>query len=236
MRLPGLAPVSRFQLVFAMLMFLGSPGWIGLVVLATIALALAPSASDVIDPVPALAVFGLVLGMWYAPKIATMLDVLMRPQARGVFGGAARFLASVVSETLFFLLLSHIMWFSHTVYLAGLPFGRGIGWGSQRRDDHRVGVAAAARAFWPQTVFGIAVIGTLALTRPAAIPYALVFAGGLVLAIPLAVVTSSPRLGKFLVRIGLGRLPEETAPPLALRAIAVPAIEVASPPVRACAV
>ena len=36
---PGLKLVSRFQLAFAMLMFLGSPAWIGLLVVGTLALA-----------------------------------------------------------------------------------------------------------------------------------------------------------------------------------------------------
>ena len=45
--LPGLKPVSRYQLVFALLMFLGSPAWIGLLVIGTLALASAGSAGGV---------------------------------------------------------------------------------------------------------------------------------------------------------------------------------------------
>ena len=36
--LDNLKPVSRYQLLLAILMFIGSPAWIGLLVLATIAL------------------------------------------------------------------------------------------------------------------------------------------------------------------------------------------------------
>ena len=57
------------------------------------------------------------------------------------------------------------------------------------------------------------------LTVPAAIPYALFIAGGPLLSIPLAVVTASPALGRALVRLGLGRLPEETAPPPEMAAL-----------------
>ena len=35
--LPNFTPVSRYQLVLAILMFMGSPAWIGLLVLATAA-------------------------------------------------------------------------------------------------------------------------------------------------------------------------------------------------------
>jgi FkbM family methyltransferase len=46
-----------------------------------------------------------------------------------------------------------------------------------------------------------------------------------VFAIPFAVVTAAPRLGRALVRVGFCRLPEETAPPPELAALALPAIE-----------
>ena len=36
--LPNLTPVSRYQLVLAILMFIGSPAWVGLLGLATVAL------------------------------------------------------------------------------------------------------------------------------------------------------------------------------------------------------
>ena len=50
------------------------------------------------------------------------------------------------------------------------------------------------------------------------------------LSIPLAVFTARPALGRLLTRIGIGRLPEETAPPLALTALALPAVTAAARP------
>jgi membrane glycosyltransferase len=223
--LPGLKPVSRYQLAFALLMFLGSPAWMGLLVLGTLAVARAPADSAVIRPDAGLTLFAVILTMWFAPKIATVLDILTRAEARRAFGGSARFLASVASETVFFILLSPIMWFSHTLFLAGLLAGRTIGWAAQARDDHTVPWLVALRTLWPHTALGLASIAVLAATRPAAVPYALFVAGGLALSIPLAVVTASPRVGKVLVRLGIGRLPEETAPPSALRALRLGAIE-----------
>ena len=44
-----------------------------------------------------------------------------------------------------------------------------------------------------------------------AIPYALLIAGGLALAVPLCVVTANRAVGAALLRMGIGRLPEETA-------------------------
>jgi membrane glycosyltransferase len=227
---PGLKFVSRFQLAFAMLMFLGSPAWVGLLIVGTLAVATSPAPADFIRADAGYALLAVILVMWFAPKIATVIDVLTRQNLRRAFGGIARFLASVVTETIFFILLSPIMWVCHTLFLAGLPFGRVIGWIGQVRDDHTVPWPLAFHQLWPHTALGLVCLAILALTHPIAIPYALLIAGGPALAIPLAVFTARPALGLALARIGLGRLPEETAPPRALSALALPAVAAAARP------
>ncbi len=225
--MPGLKPVSRYQIAFAMLMFLGSPAWIGLLVLGSLAVAVSGPA-DFIRPDAGMALFVITLIMWFAPKIATVLDVVSRSALRRAFGGAGRFVASTVTETIFFLMLSPIMWVGHTVFLAGLVLGRRIGWGGQARDDHAVPWGDAARQLWPHTLLGWFCILLLAVTVPAAIPYALFIAAGPALSIPLAVVTSWPSVGRVLMRAGIGALPEENAPPAPLRKLALPAVEAAA--------
>ena len=139
-----------------------------------------------------------------------------------------RFVAGVVTETIFFLLLAPIMWFAHTLFLARLLAGRSVGWGraGARRPSGAV-VAGGAAVVAAHAAGRCRRVGLLALTVPAAIPYALFVAGGPLLSIPLAVVTASPALGRAMVRIGLGRLPEETAPPREMAALALPAVELA---------
>jgi membrane glycosyltransferase len=231
--LPRMKIVSRFQLAFAMLMFLGSPAWIGMLLVGVLAVAAAPTPADFIDPAIGSALMIIILVMWFAPKIATVLDVLTRAPLRYSFGGTGRFLASVASETIFFILLSPIMWVSHSLFLAGLPFGKVVGWIGQVRDDHTVSWSAAWQQFWPHTLLGVFCVGLLAFTHPGAIPYALLIAGGPLLAVPLAVLTAIPSLGTTLARIGLGRLPEETAPPVALHALSLPALVAVHSP-RSC--
>ncbi|HMK78964.1 MAG TPA: glucans biosynthesis glucosyltransferase MdoH [Xanthobacteraceae bacterium] len=225
--MPGLKPVSRYQIGFAMLMFLGSPAWIGLLVLGTLAVATL-GAADFIRPDAGMALFVITLIMWFAPKIATVLDVISRPKLRTAFGGAGRFVLSTITETIFFLMLSPIMWFGHTMFLAGLLLGKRIGWGGQARDDHSVAWGDAAKVLWPHTLLGSACILVLAFTVPAAIPYALFIAAGPALSIPLAVITSWPAVGRLLMRTGIGALPEEHAAPAELRQRGVPAIEAAA--------
>jgi len=226
--LPGLKPVGRFNLAIAILMFLGSPAWIGLLVLGTLAVAFAKTPADVIRPDCGMALLLLLLLMWFAPKTFTVIDVLLRPKMRRAFGGALRFLANVAIEYTFSMLLCPIEWFSHTLFLCGLTFGREIGWIGQTRDDHAVPLMLALRNLWPHTLLGCAAIGALAVTHPAAIPYMLLLGGGLALAVPLAALTALPEGGSIFARIGIGRLPEETAPPPELAALELRAIELAA--------
>jgi membrane glycosyltransferase len=222
--LPGLKFVSRYQLAFAILMFLGSPAWIGLLVLGTIGVVRAERPSAFIAPGTGLAVLLIVLVMWFAPKIATVIDALTRAQARKRYGGGRRFLVNVFTETIFFLMLSPIMWFAHTVFLATLVLGGSVGWGGQARDDHAVPLPLAVAKLWPQMALGWACLATLAAAAPAAIPCALLIAGGLAFAVPLCVITANPAVGAALLRAGIGRLPEETEPS-PLDALHLPALE-----------
>src|SRR5499426_43482 len=225
LRMPGLRPVSRYQLAFAILMFIGSPAWIAMLMIGSIAVALAPTPADFMRFDPGIALLLMVLAMWFAPNFATVIDVLTRAKLRHLFGGGLRFIASFLITIVFVILVAPIMWASHTLFLAQLLFGRTVGWGAQARDDHEVPWSLAARHFWPQTLVGLAPILLLALTAPSAIPYALFIAGGPLLSIPLAVLTASPALGRALIAVGLDRLPEETVPPPELQALALPAIE-----------
>jgi len=215
--MPGLKPVSRYQLLVAILMFLGSPAWICLLLLGTALAALSPGS---VDPNYGWPLLTVVLIMWFAPKIASILDVLARPDARRAFGGGGKFLLSAAIETGFSILLCPIQWCSHTVFLGGLALGRTVGWNPQVRHAHAVSLADAIARLWPQTVIGWASIGALVWTNPTALPVALLIAGGLALAVPIAVVTAAPRVGRLLARLGIGQLPEETDRPEILLALA----------------
>jgi membrane glycosyltransferase len=226
-----LKPVSRFQLIFAMLMYLGSPAWMGLVAVGAVAVALADKSSDPVAHVrlgAGGALFATILLMIFAPKIASSVDVLMRRAARRSYGGTARFVLNVVSEIVFSFLLSPIMALTHAVFLFRLfLLRRGGAWNSQKRESHAVPWRLAWAKLWPHSLAGIVLIGIVATKAPGDIGYALMAAGGLALSAPFAVATAAPSVGSLLARIGLGRIPEEIAPPAALAPLRLPVIEAA---------
>jgi len=234
--LSNLKPVSRYQLMLAIMMFIGSPAWIGLLVLATIALVSCDDPASIMRADVGNVLFAWVLVMWFAPKIATFIDLLLREGDSRAFGGRARIIINFVIETTYSILLCPILWISHTIFLAGLLLGREIGWGGQIRDDHAVPFGLALSRLWPQTLIGWLAIGLVAATQPAELPYVLLLAGGPALAVPFAMLTAWPPLGRLALRIGVGRLPEETATPQELLLLALPAISPAAEPAASGAV
>ncbi len=155
---PGFKPVSRYQLALAMLMFIGSPAWIALLVLGSLAAAFSDTPADFIRPDLGVVLLGCVLVMWFSPKIASAVDVLLRPERRRAFGGAGLFIVNCVIETVYSIVLCPILWFGHTMFLACLLFGLEIGWTGQNRDGHAVPLRLALRNLWPHTVLGCSVI------------------------------------------------------------------------------
>ncbi len=74
-------------------MFIGSPAWLAMVLLATFRDLLITSHGPVFRPETGWLMLCIVLGMAFAPKIATVVSVLARRSRRAAFGGTLRFLA-----------------------------------------------------------------------------------------------------------------------------------------------
>lgn len=220
--LPNLKLVSRAQLFLAILMFMGSPAWIGFMIAAAV-LGLTTDGSPFrLDTGATL--FFTILTMVFAPKLATVADVLLRPDLRKAFGGSVRVVLSVIAEILYSAMLAPIMAVAHTLFMGGLMFGKTIGWGAQARGVARLPVLLAIQKLWPQTLFGLA--GLIWISQQ---PLNLVWpvipvAVGPFLATAIAVLTSSETLGKLAIRSGLWRIPEETTPPADFADLHLPAL------------
>ena len=227
--LKNLQPVNRMQLVLAIAMFFGSPAWIGLILICTIAIGMSGAPSALVDISAFSNLLLATLVMWYLPKIAGALDVLLRTSESKRFGGRWRFGLSLFLETLFSLLMTPIAWLNHTLFILGLAFGKKGGWSAQTRDAHSVSVAHAFAQCWPHTLLGLALTGLLYFTHPETVAYGLLFFGGLLFSIPLLVLTSQPWLGRFMIRHQLLSLPEEITPPAVLLPLQLSALEVNAP-------
>jgi len=222
--MPGLHPVSRAQLLLAILMFIGSPAWIAFMTLGMLRVGMAEDPSQTFHADTGLLLFGLIMTMVFAPKIATLVDVLASRAKRLAFGGVLRVITGFVTEIVFSTLLAPVVALAHTRFLLGLPFGRAAVWSVQRRTGHRVSLAEGFERLWLQTLFGISAVLWLGLAAPAALIGFFPFLLGSILAVPIATITAEPRLGLMHSRVGLWRIPEESNPSHELRAIQLPTL------------
>ena len=207
LRLPGQTTMARWQLVQAMLLFLGAPLWCAILMLAAVN---ALTGGGAATPT-----FGLILLMaatWlchYAPKLAGYAEVLIKPDLAARHGGRGDVLRSAAAEIAFTTLMEPARLMAQSLFLLALPFGLKVGWTPQNRADRGVSWADAARQFWPPTLAGL----VLAIAFAAASPWALFLASpvlaSLLLAIPFAVVTADADFSAWLREKEICALPEE---------------------------
>ncbi|MGE0849426.1 MAG: glucans biosynthesis glucosyltransferase MdoH [Hyphomicrobiaceae bacterium] len=218
LNLPGLYPMSRFQLVWAILMFIGIPAWTLMIALLPVA---AWEARDVTD-FPAGLAIGLYITfftMYLMPKIAGLLDAMLTPGGVARYGGWLRFLPSAAIELVFSFLQGAVSTIRTSIFMVGLLFGKSVVWGGQSRDAQGLSWATAAESLWPQTLFGVVVCSALLAIAPAVFWWSLPLTAGYLLAIPFAVLTAEPGLGRLLQRLGLCGIPEDFAAPVEVKAV-----------------
>lgn len=208
--LPGLKPMSRFQLCWAIAMFAGAPA-------ATLLLALAAALPhvepDAVSAGPVLAFYLVHLAVALSPKLIGMADVLLTPGGLARYGGAERFAAGALVELPLSFCIGAATSFAVCLQMLALPFGRQSVWGGQNRDAHALGWRDAARAFWPQTLYGLMLLSVAGSASPALVLWSAPLWIGYAASIPFAVLSASKSLGAAMTRRGLCATPEEIAPP-----------------------
>lgn len=216
--LRGLKPMSRFQVFAAIMMYFGAPAWM-LMTIAAVSKIYEQDYAE-IDFAFAISMFFIMFAVSLFPKIAGWLDIAFRKGGTAAYGGRLRFAAGALVETVFSILLAPVVAFRVTIFLIGLAFGKKVSWSGQQRDAWRLTWGTAFRGLWPQTLFGLALATMVASGAPSALPWAAPVLAGLCLAIPFAVLTSHPALGRFTAKAGLCAIPEEFRPVPVLTQIA----------------
>lgn len=219
MDLPGLKLMSRFQLVWAILMFIGLPAW-------TLMIALLPlkviEDRDIANYPSGFAasLYVVFFLMYLSPKIAGLADILLTKGGVETYGGRARFLMSAGLELVFSFLQGAVSSLRTTVFMIGLVFGKSsIGWNGQARDAQALSVATAFVGLWPHLVFGLIVVGSLAILSPKVMWWGMPLLAGYLVAIPFAVSSASPAVGRWFAARGLCGIPEDFKAPPELEAI-----------------
>ena len=223
-------PLGRIQLGLAILMYLAAALWLGFVLLGTarlIASGVAPNNGLAFGDLfwsgvgwsEGVALFATMMAITFAPKIMGVIDILLSAAKRRLYGGSLRVASGAAVEIVFGILVAPTVAVAQTIFIVGLFFGHRITWGPQMRDVRRVTWRQAATVLWPQTLLGIALTFGLAWSAPQVLPWAAPIVISWVLAIPFAVMSASPKLGRWLEKIRLCGIPEEFETPDEIRAV-----------------
>ncbi|HTK35645.1 MAG TPA: glucans biosynthesis glucosyltransferase MdoH [Caulobacteraceae bacterium] len=230
----GLHWVSRLHLARGILAYLTAPLWlIFLAVGAVVWVQQQSSHAAVGQTSLASALFAFTMALLLSPKLMGGLLVARNGLARRACGGGLRLGLGVGVEILFSALTAPVFMLIQSCAVFDVLCGRHSGWATQQRDDGRLPFKVAWRRHWAHTLAGLVWAVTTYAADPALFAWTLPVAGGLILAIPVSMLTSQTIAGQACRRIGLFSIPEEAQPPtVVVRAAAMRAAYVAEEPVR----
>lgn len=153
------------------------------------------------------------LAMLFAPKVLSLLLLFLRPSRVKTFGGYIRVSLSVLLESIFSMLTAPVLMLYQSKFVMAILLRKSVGWPPQNRDDHRLSLKEATLAHGGQTLVGL-VAGWASYTYiPSFFWWFTPVLAGLILAIPVSIMSSSTKLGKIARRLGIFLTPEEAAPP-----------------------
>jgi membrane glycosyltransferase len=178
-----------------------------LMLVAGVSIILAPGAPPLATGL-AFGLYAVSLGLGFAPRLLGVLDTLLRGKAAS-YGGVGHIVAGSILDFFFSLLIGPVMMVAQTIFIAGLGFGRRILWDAPIRAGRTIALREAIHGLWPQSLFGLVVLGLLAAFAPYAIIWACLTIIPCLLSVPFACVTASRAFSHALVRAGICAIPEE---------------------------
>ena len=216
---PGISRVHRAMFVTGAMSYLSAPLWLAFMTLGT-ALWLSgqtvvPNAWHVL-PGELMALWAWTLSMLFLPRVLGIAAVLLKGEQR-LFGGTANLLKSAVFESGLAMLQSPVRMLAHSLFVLVAVTGIKLDWKSPPREATALSWRHAAASLAPMTaVIALLGLGIMAIDARALvwlIPVGL----PLLLAIPMAVLTSHIGLGTTMRNQGFLLIPEERWSPKVLR-------------------
>jgi membrane glycosyltransferase len=230
----GLHWLSRVHLITGVLSYASSPLWLlGLLLSSTVVIldavhghqyftpgsyALFPTWPQYRDR-EIVALMSITVAVLFLPKFFGALLALNDSRLRRGFGGGPRLFASLCIEQLVSILLAPAMMLFHTTFVVTTLLGKPVVWHAQERGDRGIGVLEALLRHKWHLVIGLAWGAVILAFAPRYIWWLLPVLAGMVLAVPLTVMTSRTGAGLWLRRHRLLLTPEEVDPPAELAAL-----------------
>lgn len=216
----GLAMPSRLHLAMGIMSYLASPLWLLLLVVSAMdMLGFKPPSASGFDwnsalSAPQAAELGVLVAamlvLLFGPKLIAVIALLEDIQATRAHGGTAAVIKSAMAEAVFSTLMAPIVMLQHSWYVLTLLLGMATGWNAQTRTDRALPLDLVVRKFAPHTLIGLGAGFVLYRYMPVDFEWFVPLLAGLVLAIPLVVLSSSPLLGRLAREDRFFLVPSET--------------------------
>jgi membrane glycosyltransferase len=205
---PGWRLAHRTMFAVGALSYVMAPVWLVFIALGV--------AAGSVQSGAAWGLWVLTLGLLLLPRALGVAAVWLRGEAAD-YGGRARLLLSAAVEMVVAALQAPVRMLAHSAFVIGTLTGIKLEWKSPPRDAQAIGWGEALRRLGMLAV-PVALLAALALPSDAvAAPHFLPLVAALVLAVPLAVLSSHPSFGATLRSLRMLWVPEERRPPRTLQ-------------------
>jgi membrane glycosyltransferase len=219
----GLRGVSRLHLILGICGYLAGPLWLLFLItfnciyayqkytdLSNITVpAFTPYLSGLSGTAHALLIFVICMAVLMLPKFLALIDLANDWPRRRAFGGLARTSLSVVGETIFSTLHAPLLMLWHTRFVVTNILGISVGWTTQQRAADGTTWLYSLQRHWGHVLIGVAWGSFMWEFEPALFWWFTPVLAGMVLSIPLSVLTSRRSLGARARSLGLFLTPEE---------------------------
>ena len=223
----GLRGVSRMHLILGIFGYVASPLWLAFLVtfdwiycmqkftgLSDITVeSFNPYLKNWSGTAHAFLIFVICMVVIMLPKLLSLIDLARDWPRRRQFGGLLNAAGGVLGETLFSTLHAPLLMLWHTRFVITNLAGISVGWTTQKRSADGTDWLYAIQRHWGHTLIGV-VWGWLTWSiAPTLFWWFTPVLAGMVLSVPLSVLTSRRSLGARARSLGLFLTPEETQPP-----------------------
>ncbi|MGI9213047.1 MAG: glucans biosynthesis glucosyltransferase MdoH [Methylococcaceae bacterium] len=226
----GISGLSRMYFLMGIMSYLSSPLWLLFLILTGLEAYVKSRTmpvyffGDILFPVwpesytvEMTTVLLVTLSMLFLPKFWSLILLLFRRESRKGYGGFISATMSVVLESIFSMLSAPILMLYQSKFVISILLRSSVGWPSQNRDDYRLSFMEALAAHWEHTLAGIVAGWVSYQYVPDFFIWLIPVLAGLLLSIPLSMLSSSSKVGILTRRLGLFITPEEQQPPRVIR-------------------
>ena len=218
-----LHPVSRIHFTIGIMSYLSSPIWLCFLVVG-LAVALGREffppvyfsnvrtlfpTWPIFDKIGTISLLFLSLFMLIFPKFLGLFIAIGQERGRHRIRKAWYLTKSVCVEIILSALIAPVMMMFQSRFVFEIFTGHAVSWNAQQRDDQRTTFKTALHYHWGHTLLGIVTLAVVVLYVKPLFWWMLPITAGLILSIPVSMLTSRAQIGVWAKRHHFFVIPEE---------------------------